>query len=279
MLTTSLAWAPIPLRPLVAAAVAVARADPRVVGLAAGGSAAVGPMDEFSDLDLIVVCRDEDHPGLLRDAPVFAASLGPLLSSFTGEHVREPRLFLCLFGPPLVRVDLKFVAEQDLDHRVEDGRILWQRGGALEAALRRTPAVWPSADPQWMEDRFWTWIHSGATKIGRGELFHCLEELAFLRRTVIGPLIAQSRGQRPNRVRRIEQIAPDLVPAMAATIGDHTTPGCIDALHATVDLYQRLRDASPDLVRRTGAEAAALAYLAEIEARLARDGLGERHMP
>jgi predicted nucleotidyltransferase len=249
------------------------------VGLAVGGSAADGVMDEFSDLDLVVVGRDEDHPGLLRDAPVFAASLGPLLSAFTGEHVREPRLLLCLFGPPLVRVDLKFVSDQDLDHRIEDGRIVWQRDGALEAALRRTPAVWPSADPQWMEDRFWTWIHSGAAKIGRGELFHCLEELAFLRRTVIGPLIARNRGQRPNGVRRIEQIAPDLVPAMSTMIGDHTALGCINALGAAVDLYQRLRDTSPDLVRRTGAEAAALAYLAEIEGRLASDGLGERRIP
>jgi hypothetical protein len=230
-------------------------------------------MDEFSDLDLVVVSRDADYPGLLHDAPAFAASLGPLLSSFTGEHVREPRLLLCLFGPPLLRVDLKFIADQDLDHRIEDGRILWQRDGALEAALRRASAVWPSVDPQWMEDRFWTWLHSAAAKVGRGELFHCLEEFAFLRRTVVGPLIARSRGERPNGVRRIEQIAPDLVPALAATIGDHTALGCVNALRAAVDLYQQLRGTAPDLVRRSGAEAAALAYLTDIEDRLRREGV------
>jgi hypothetical protein len=80
-------------------------------------------------------------------------------------------------------------------------------------------------------------------------------------------------------VRRIEQITPDLVPAMAATIGDHTALGCITALHATIELYQRLRDDFPGLDRRRGAETAALAYLAEIEARLARDGLVERRIP
>jgi len=129
-----------------------------------------------------------------------------------------------------------------------------------------------------MEDRFWTWIHSGAAKVGRGELFHCLEELAFLRRTVIGPLIARSCGQRSKGVRRIEQIAPDLVLAIA-TIGDHTALRCINALRPAVDLYQRLRGASPDLVRRTGAETAALAFLAEIEGRLVRDELVERRIP
>ena len=49
-------------------------------------------MDEISDLDLVVVCRDEHQPELLRDTPAFAARLGPLLACFTGEHVGEPRL-------------------------------------------------------------------------------------------------------------------------------------------------------------------------------------------
>jgi len=271
--TADLHWAPPPFHPLVEAAIAAAQADPRVLGLTVGGSAAIGAMDEFSDLDFVVVCRDDDHPGLLRDAPDFAAGLGPLLTAFTGEHVREPRLLLCLFGPPPLRVDLLFVADSDLDHRLEDWRILWQRDGALDTVIRRSPAVWRTVDPQWLEDRFWTWIHNGATKLGRGEFFACLEEIAFLRRMVFGPLIAQSRGHRPNGVRRLERIAPDLVLALAATIGDHTAPGCLRAMRAAIDLYQRLRGEFPDLVQRTGAETATLAYLAEIETRLARDGL------
>lgn len=70
-------------------------------------------MDEFSDLDFVVVCDDEHQADLLRDAPAFAAELGPLLSTFTGEHVGEPRLLICLYGPPMLRVDLKFVAVTD----------------------------------------------------------------------------------------------------------------------------------------------------------------------
>jgi hypothetical protein len=268
MVVGNLDWAPGWVRPFVEAAIAAAKADPRVVGLTVGGSGASGTMDEFSDLDFVVVCRDQDHAGVLGDAPAFAARFGPLLSSFTGEHVREPRLLLCLFGPPSRRVDLMFVADRDLDRRVEDGRILWQRDGALDKAYQRAIAVWPIAYPQWIEDRFWTWIHNGATKLGRGELLACLEELAFLRRTVFGPLIAQSRGYRPSGVRRLELIAPDLVPALAATIGDHSAPGCARALRAAIDLYQRLRDESGDVARRGDAEIAALAYLVEIEARL-----------
>jgi hypothetical protein len=262
-------WAPPAARPMVDAAIAAARADPRIVGLMVGGSAATGTMDEFSDLDFVVVCRDQHQPELLRDAAVFAAGLGPLLACFTGEHVGEPRLLIALYGPPPLHVDLKFVADRDLDDRVEDGLVLWQRDGAVDAALGRAKAVWPQPDPQWIEDRFWVWVHYGAAKVGRGELLECLEVLAFLRGVVLGPLIAQQRGHRAAGVRRLEQVAPDLVPALAATVGDDSARGCLAALRAAIDLYRRLRGDAAGLVRRASAEAASLDYLAEIQARVA----------
>ena len=174
-------WAPPHVRPYVEAVIAAIKDDPRVVGLTAGGSAVTGTMDEFSDLDLVVICRDEHQPELLAGAPAFAAGLGPLLACFTGEHVGEPRLLIALYGPPPVHVDLKFVADSQLDQRVENGLILWQRDGALDAALRRATPAWPQPDPQWIEDRFWVWVHYGAAKLGRGELFECLDMLAAVR--------------------------------------------------------------------------------------------------
>lgn len=266
MTTADRELVPSPLRTFVEAALAAARTDPRIVGLTLGGSAAAGTADEFSDLDFVFVCDDENQQDLLRNAPAFAAELGPLLSSFTGEHVGEPRLLICLYGPPLRHVDLKFVAVSDLDRRVEDATILWQRDEVLDEAFRRTPAVWPRVQSQWIEDRFWTWVHYAATKIGRGELFEALDALAFLRTTVHGPLIAQSRGFRPQGVRRIEQIAPDLQPALEATVGEHTAAGCVAAMRAAIDLYQLVRAETPDIVRRTRAETASLDYLDQIAA-------------
>ena len=79
---TAADWAPPHARPLARAVIAATRADPRIVGLTAGGSAATRTMDEFSDLDFVVVSRNEHQPDLLREAPGFAASLGPLLGLF-----------------------------------------------------------------------------------------------------------------------------------------------------------------------------------------------------
>jgi nucleotidyltransferase-like protein len=271
---TAADWAPPHARPFAEAVIAATQADSRIVGLAVGGSAATGTMDEFSDLDFVVVCREEHQAGLLAQAPAFAAGLGPLLACFTGEHVGEPRLLITLYGPPPVHVDLKFISEGDLDQRVEDGLVLWQRDGVLDAALRRAPAVWPRPDPQWVEDRFWVWVHYGAAKLGRGELFECLDMLAAMRGMVFGPLIAHARGRQAAGVRRLEQTAPDLVPALQATVGDHTPHGCAAALRASVRLYRQLRGDAAGLVRRTSAEDASLGYLAQIEARL--PALGHR---
>ena len=81
---TAASWAPPHARPLAEAVIAATQADPRIVGLTVGGSAVTGMMDEFSDLDFVAVCLDEHQVGLLRDAPAFAAGLGPLLACFTG---------------------------------------------------------------------------------------------------------------------------------------------------------------------------------------------------
>src|SRR3989441_8785469 len=94
-------------RMLIDRATQAAARDPRIVGLTLGGSAVAGGIDEFSDLDFVVVCHDEDQPALLAEARPFAQRLGQLLASFTGEHLSEPRLLICLYGPPLLHVDLK----------------------------------------------------------------------------------------------------------------------------------------------------------------------------
>lgn len=245
----------------------VAAGDPRILALTLGGSVVVGETDEFSDVDVLLVCTDDGHESLLGEAPELAAGLGRLLASFTGEHVGEPRLLICLYGPPLLHVDLKFVKRADLDERVEDGVVLWEREPGLVEAACATPATWPTPDPQWIEDRFWVWVHYLAAKIGRGELFDCLDGLAWLRGLVFGPLLAVRHGRRPMGVRRLELYADDALPELERTVAGHTRESCLAAVHASIALYRRLREeaAVPGLVRREEAEAASVEYLAEIE--------------
>ncbi len=53
---------------------AAVESDPRIVGLLLAGSTATGEMDEFSDVDTVIVSTDESHPELLAGAHDFAAA-------------------------------------------------------------------------------------------------------------------------------------------------------------------------------------------------------------
>jgi hypothetical protein len=220
-------------------------------------------MDEFSDLDLIIAVEPAHYAEVMADRMKVAASLGNLLAAFTGEHVGEPRVLICLYEAPLLHVDLKFVSLDEVATRVEDPCVLWEREGRLSSALASGEAEYPTRSPRWIEDRFWIWVHYAATKIARGELFEAIDFLSFLRTTVLGPLALARAGARPSGVRKIETIAPDFAVALQRTIATHDAADCLRALRACVDLYRSLRP-------HTGSERvedAAMEYLAEVERR------------
>jgi hypothetical protein len=240
-------------------AIEVLSHDERIVGLAAAGSWADDAMDEFSDIDLVVAVEKASFEEVTRDRIRIAGALGPLLVAFTGEHVGEPRLLICLFGPPALHVDLKFVSIADAGRRVDEPAILWQRGQRLSDAFRTTQPVYPLPDAQWIEDRFWVWIHYAATKIARGELFEAIEFVSFLRMTVLGPLALLQAGCRPTGVRRIEAAVPDFARALQDTVAIHDAEECFAAVDRCVALYRSVR--SDTIQRHEAAETEAVRYL------------------
>lgn len=247
-------------------------ADPRFAGVGAGGSLVTGGVDEFSDLDLVIAVEPSSSEQVLGSMKEIAAELGSLVAAFRGDHVGEPRLLICLYGPPLLHVDLKFVSLEDFGERVEDPLELWERDGKLSEALGRGVAAYPQPDLQWIEERFWTWVHYTTARIGRGEFFEAIDSLAFLRRQVLGPLILRLEGARPSGVRRVERVAPELARRLRRTVPAHDADSCFDALTAAAALYRELRERLADdgFQRRPAAEAAAMDYLANVRDRPSR---------
>lgn len=244
-------------------------AEEGIVGVAAAGSLVTGGVDEFSDVDLVVACEPSAAAEIAARRERIAAGLGTLLVAFGGEHVGEPRLLICLYGEPLLHVDLKFTSLDDVGARVDDPLVLWQRGNRLQEALAAGEARFPAPDPQWVEDRFWVWIHYAAAKIGRGEIFEACDFLAFLRAQVLGPLALRQRGAPPAGVRKIETAAPQFAAELRRTVSPYDAPACAEAVREAARLYVELRAAdSGSLVRRVDAENAALAYLAEVRRRV-----------
>ena len=172
---------------------------------------------------------------------VFAGTLGHLLHAFTGEHVGEPRLLICLYGPELLHVDLKFVTLEMLTQRVEEPVVLFTRDNtALERQLAKFSAHWPDMTPEWFESRAWIWLHYAVVKLGRGELFEAIGMLAFFREQVLGPMLYR-RANLPQRgVRRIEFLSIDPDGLLTSTLAMHDHDSVRTAIRKAVDAYVML---------------------------------------
>ncbi|GAA4883768.1 nucleotidyltransferase domain-containing protein [Ferrimonas pelagia] len=241
------------------------QSDPRLVGVAASGSYANNTLDPFSDLDLVIAVEPEHFDSVMRDRSQIAAKLAPdeqLLAHFTGEHVGEPRLVIGLYldaGAAPLHVDLKFVQVQDAAVRVDEPCILWARDERLAQALAQGEGRYPRAEAQWIEDRFWIWVHYAATKIGRGEYFEALDCLGFLRGQVLGPLAQQDAGFEPCGVRKLEQQVPEFAMKLQGTVALCDAQSLVRATRCAAELYQSLR--SDPVCINGAAQQAALAYL------------------
>lgn len=241
--------------------------DDSVTGLAVGGSWLNSQMDEFSDLDLIIVTETKvsDDKNKMFD---YAGRFGDFLSGFTGEHVGEPRLLICLYDNPLLHVDLKFVTIAEFQKRIETPAILLDKGGKLKAALENSTAEFPYPDYQWIEDRFWIWVHYALLKIGRGEYFETLDFFSFIRIMILGPLLHIKNGNLPRGVRKAEtELTPEDLSDLKVTIPDYERHSLLESLRYSISLYRKLRSALFDdrvkLQKET--EAKVMQYLDEIE--------------
>ncbi|KAA2239338.1 nucleotidyltransferase domain-containing protein [Chitinophaga agrisoli] len=249
---------------------ALLKNDDRVIGLAAAGSWITNEIDIFSDLDLVLITK-EKVAGQRQQMMDYAQSFGQLLSAFTGEHVGEPRLLICLYDNPLLHVDIKFLTLPEFHERVENPVLLLDKDQQLSGVIDSTTAVWPAPGYQWLEDRFWTWVHYISGKIGRGEYFEALDGLGFIRARVLSPLLQIKNGQQPRALRKVEQTLPrkDL-DNLVGTMADYDPSSIMDALKHSVRLYRYLREQlfTADIVLQAATEKRSLEYLQEICAQL-----------
>jgi len=236
--------------------------DPRLKALLAGGSYVHGGFDRYSDLDFVVVVESGGYSEVMATRRQFAESLGDLLSAFSGEHVGEPRLLICLYGPPLLHVDLKFIVAEDLGRLVERPSVLFARDAAdIEGRLDAAVIHWPERSPEWFEQRAWIWLHYGAAKLGRGELFEAMGMLAFFRDQVLGPMLHRRAGRAQRGLRRMETWDDAAIQLLARTVAVHDAGSVRDALSAAAEIYLDLRDDEPPGEVTSGMPELLLAYL------------------
>lgn len=244
--------------------------DRRILGLGAGGSRLTGSVDEFCDLDLMVVVEPNFHAEILRERFDLARGLGGLLSGFSDEHMGVEDLFVCLFEDPLLHVNLNFLSLDEFRRNNGDVEILWERDKALSEASTERKTKPEPLNLQWFEDRFWVWIHYGAQRLGQGEIFETIDTLGFLRSRVLGPLLLQKAGAPAFGVRMVERHGGNYLSSLRATIPVYDARSCELSLREAAKLYVDLREtlAPVQLSRHRRAEMAAMRYLHDVSQRI-----------
>lgn len=249
--------------------ISIVRKDSSVAGLAVAGSWLTEELDEFSDLDLILVTEEKVSIDILK-MKRYAASYGDLLSAFTGEHIGEPRLLICLYKDPFLHVDIKFMTLSELDKGIEQPTILYDTKNRLREAFSNAKIQFPYPDYQWIEDRFWVWVHYLLLKVGRGEYMEANDFLAFLRMKVFGPLLHIKNGNLPRGVRKVEtQLAEDDLGKLRSTIGANDRQSLLAAAAYSIQLYRHLSAIlyPAEIYLNTQTEREILKFLTELQMR------------
>jgi predicted nucleotidyltransferase len=217
------------------------RNDSAVVGLAVAGSWADDELDDYSDLDLVLVTT-EKIGGNKDKMMAIAQSFGEFISGFTGEHVGEPRLLVCLYDNPLLHVDIKFVTLKEFESRVDDPVVLFERKNQLSEVIRQYPSQWPRPDGQWIEDRMWTWVHYISSKIGRGEYFEALNGIEFIRMNVLAQLMHLKNQKKAKGLRKVEmKLNPADLENLKITVAQYNKNSLVKALDNIISVYRSLR--------------------------------------
>ena len=222
-------------------AIEIYKSDENLIGLAVAGSWLTNELDEFSDLDLALITRSKIG-GNREKMLEYARQLPHFISGFTGEHVGEPRVLICLYDHPLLHVDIKFLTLQEFRHQIEMPVILFDRQNQLKTVLAGVEPKFPYPDYQWIEDRFWTWVHYALLKIGRGEYLEAYDFFAYLRMAVFGPLLHIKNGNLPRGVRKVEtQLRTSDLESLLSTLPVYTNKSLLHSLDNSIILYRELR--------------------------------------
>ena len=248
--------------------VSLAEKDPRIVGVAL--HQASDQEKEFTNTELVLVCQPEAFEEITADFIGVAEALGPLLQAYEQPKGEGEKELTCLYDEPLQRVDLRLLPLDNLSE-IHHPSVLWDREDQLRLALsaRRDPAT--SLDLQWMEDRFWLWLHSAATALKEGAVFEAHHLMSCMRSRILAPLVLKKEGLSPaGGLHELEKTDGENLSSLRATVPLYDARSCEISLREAAKLYVDLREtlASVDLVRHRRAEMAVMRHLHTVTERL-----------
>ena len=155
--------------------------DDRIAALFLGGSRARGEDDEYSDIDLCVIVRDDAYDDVIAGRDTFVRTVGEPL--FLEDFGNDNMAFVILAGG--TELELHFFGVGDVATiRPGPHRVLLDKDGILAGVTFPLPEPDRAARVEGLRDiLFWFWHDVGhfTTAVGRGQLWWAAGQLEQLR--------------------------------------------------------------------------------------------------
>ena len=250
--------------------VAACGSDDRVLGAFVSGSRATGKADEYSDLDLCLIARDDARDQLWAERAAFIQQLGEplLLEDFDGT---DTAYFILADG---TEAELAFAREGHV-HEVHRGpyRTLLDKTGVLAgSAFQETGPSGPDQVETLRRQIYWFWhdLSHFIAAVGRGQLWWGSGQIEALRRYCVDlARLREDFTEGPEGYDKLDDAVPGArLSALRPTFVPMERSAMLGAADAIVEFYRQL---APEM-----AEAHGLTYPIELD-RLMRDRLAQLH--
>lgn len=177
-----------------------------VGGVFLSGSAAKGEMDQYSDIDLGIVCLDE-HIREKIWSERFQWNFDSWFHRMDADHIKS--YFVIYLFEPDIHVDLNFYTYKDLPGEFGAPYVIIEdKAGKLPSWAKSTNRKnqiqpdWNNVDHE--QERFWTWAHYTWAHCARGELYDCASFIKDIR-SIIELWYARLNGEAFFNSRKLER--------------------------------------------------------------------------
>ena len=192
-------------------------ADERITGVIIVGSGAVGFDDDYSDIDLCIVCPDDATQAIYEDWGERFEKLLPVIGCSPVTYGPHSHLYALLLDG-FLEFDAGFIGIGSLAAKRERWKVAFDRSGKIGEIMARSWESGPNLDLTWEYLRrvegIWHHILHVGSALRRGQPWKALHYLETIRNRTI-ELAALRRGLDIGHFREIDRLPADLLDEMA----------------------------------------------------------------
>ncbi|HET6455461.1 MAG TPA: nucleotidyltransferase domain-containing protein, partial [Armatimonadota bacterium] len=195
------------------------KADERIIGVLVVGSGAVGFDDNYSDIDLCIVCPDDQTLSIYQDWRERFEKLLPVIHCCPVTYNPSSHLYALLLDG-FLELDAGFIGMGSLTAKRERWKVAFDRSGKIASIMTASWESRPPTDLKWEYLRrvegIWHHVLHVGSALRRGQPWKTLHYLETIRNRTI-ELAVLRRGLDIGHFREVDRLPEDLLAELQET--------------------------------------------------------------